>query len=305
MKTRLNRIKNYNVNIPLITIKFIIVTTKVIESIAIYLSQFISNLGYPVQISYTLTTQDCYNSTNSDIYIIIHTDTNHGLFPKKFIVFQVEQTSSPWFTESYLTMLSKSWMVWDFSLKNIEAYKHIVPKDRIFYNPMPFLPIDFDDNESTEYDLFFYGVANERRERILNELAKDFKNLKVGFRVYGIDRDECIKKSKIILNLHYYSDAALETCRINEILNYNKIIISEYPSQQDSYNIELYKNLVVFVDEITTDLTNINLLIETINFYLDKQHYIEYIQSIKKHKTVLVQKIKELQYKNLQRIIPL
>jgi hypothetical protein len=307
MKSRLSRIKNFNVNMhinkPLIQLNFILITSKEIESIAINFSGLIKGLGYPVKISYTLTTQDCYNSTESDIYIIIHSDAKHGMLPKKFIVFQVEQTTSPWFTESYFRMLSKSWMVWDFSLKNIEKYKDIVPEEKIFFNPMPFLPIYIENNQKTEYDLFFYGVANVRREKILNELGKKY-NLKIGFRVYGKGRDEYIQKSKIILNLHYYPDAALETCRINEILNYDKIIISEYPSHKDSYNIELYKNLVIFVDEIKNDFSNLDLLIKTINFYLDETNYIEYIENIKKNKRAFGQQIKELQYKNFSRIIP-
>lgn len=307
MKTRLSRIKNFNLNVNtnknLNPLNFILITSKEIESIAINFSSLIISLGYHVKILYTLTTQDCYNSTESDIYIIIHNDAKHDLLPKKFIVFQIEQTTSPWFTESYLRMLSKSWMVWDFSLKNIEKYKQIVHKEKIFFNPMPFLPINIGNNHKIEYDLFFYGVANVRREKILNALGKKY-NLKIGFRIYGKDRDEYIQKSKIILNLHYYPDPALETCRINEILNYDKIIISEYPSHQDSYNIELYKNLVVFVDEIKHDLSNLDLLIQTINFYLDETNYIEYIENIKKHKKDFQQEIKELQYKNFKRIIP-
>jgi len=61
---------------------------------------------------------------------------------------------------------------------------------------------------------------------------------------------------------------------------------------------------VIFVDEIKNDFSNLDLLIKTINFYLDETNYIEYIENIKKHKKVFEQQIKELQYINFSRIIP-
>jgi hypothetical protein len=128
-------------------------------------------------------------------------------------------------------------------------------------------------------------------------------NLKIGFSVYEEERDVYNQKSKIILNLHYYSDPALETCRINEVLNFDKLIISEFPSPKDSSNIELYKNVVVFVDEINKDMSNLEMLIEKINFYLIDDNYKSFIQKLPQQKMILEEKIQALQYENFNSLL--
>ena len=68
------------------------------------------------------------------------------------------------------------------------------------------------------------------------------------------------------MNLHYYNEADLETCRLNEVINYNKIIVSENIPPEDSCAKELYKDFVLFVKEdIKEDLSNIDQLYEAID----------------------------------------
>jgi hypothetical protein len=95
-------------------------------------------------------------------------------------------------------------------------------------------------------------------------------------------KNEYIEKSKIILNIHFYEETGLETCRINEILNYNKLIISE-KSILDRKNMDLYKKLIIFTDEIKDDLSNINDLIQILNYFLDKNKYTKQINKITHH----------------------
>ena len=80
-------------------------------------------------------------------------------------------------------------------------------------------------------------------------------------------------QTKIILNLHYYKNAILETTRLNEALFNNKLIISELPDEKDTFNKDFYKNNIIFIDEIKDDLSNINNLFEKINYYLDIKNY--------------------------------
>jgi GR25 family glycosyltransferase involved in LPS biosynthesis len=80
-------------------------------------------------------------------------------------------------------------------------------------------------------------------------------------------------QTKIILNLHYYKNAILETTRLNEALFNNKLIISELPDELDIVNKKFYENNIIFIDEIKDDLSNINNLFEKINFYIDNDNY--------------------------------
>jgi hypothetical protein len=83
--------------------------------------------------------------------------------------------------------------------------------------------------------------------------------------VYGQKKGELINSAKIALNLHYYIDANLETSRLNEIINYNKIIVSEDIPPEDFYAKELYKNFVIYVEPIKENLSNIDQLYTTID----------------------------------------
>ena len=93
--------------------------------------------------------------------------------------------------------------------------------------PLPFHcnETDIIDTTSYVYDIFFYGTYNDRRAAILNVLKSKY-NIKIGFGVVEDERDNYIKSSKIIINLHYYDNAAIETARFNEVLKFGKLIIS-------------------------------------------------------------------------------
>jgi GR25 family glycosyltransferase involved in LPS biosynthesis len=82
-----------------------------------------------------------------------------------------------------------------------------------------------------------------------------------------------MEEAKIILNLHYYKNAILETTRINEALFNNKLIISEEPDEYDIFNKKTYENNIIFIDEIKDDLSNINELYKIIDYYLDDEIY--------------------------------
>ena len=78
-----------------------------------------------------------------------------------------------------------------------------------------------------------------------------------------------IKKSKIVLNIHYYHDACLETCRVNEVLKFNRLIISEEPIDKDIKNRNLYKNSVQYFDLIKNNLSNIEIAVNKIKYCLE------------------------------------
>jgi len=282
-----------------------IITTKLIKSIAINISKFLKELNLNVLIQYDLSADECINSTENELYILINTTMiKHNRFPKLYILYQVEQSRSKWFNSTYYNYLDNADFIWEFSIKNRILYKDI-KLNKIFYQMMPFYYNSTSiNNIDTQYDILFYGAKNIRRQNILDNLSKIF-NIKIGFNKYDNEKEDLILKSKIILNLHYYDDCALESCRLNEILQYDKIIISEKPCSADWYNQSLYDNLVDFVDVINDDLSNIDNLINKITYYLDSDNYNNKINEIKKNKMILHDKSKFNLYKNIFSIIKL
>ena len=102
----------------------------------------------------------------------------------------------------------------------------------------------------------------------------------------GIDYNSILTLNiinELIINLHYYTDAAVETTRFNEVLQYNKLIISETsPHEYDYYNRNIYKEFVEFVDVIDRDISKICNLID---MYLNNEElYNNKIRYIKENK---------------------
>jgi hypothetical protein len=254
------------------SLQFIIVVSANISSIAHHLQFFLSR-KYQTRIIYQLTTLDI-NNTN-DIYIILYNSRPDKKLPRNYIYYQIEQTGCEGFASS--TILQHAKMVWDFSTQTLSP--------TAYYMPMPFYYKESDNilYSDYQYDILFYGAPNDRRKSILHALQQKY-NLHIGF-AFGEARNTLIKSAKIIVNLHYYTNASIETARFNEVLCYNKLIISETSGDADAYNRNLYDDFVDFVDVIKDDLSNISVLCDRIDSYLlDESKYNDKIIYIKEQK---------------------
>lgn len=193
-------------------------------------------------------------------------------FPKVYFVIQMEQTvSSRWFSQEYYECLRNSCGVLDYSLENIAYFNMQKEKNKekdisgkVYYLPVDYLPgyCGLNSNEEKEYDVLFYGdPKSKRRQDVLNELSNKF-NVKICTELFGEQLYEEIRKAKIVVNIHYYDDALLETTRLFEVLSLNSsIIVSE-----DSKDTEEMLRLHDYVDFVPRD--NVNALAERIEYWL-------------------------------------
>ena len=297
--------------------KVIIITSKLISSISDYFKIIFMRVGIECKIKYELEISDCFSTYCSPeiIFILLLNDSHYSLLPNRFIFYQIEQSNSIFLNSEKFTfrlkyLCEKAIEVWEYT--NITRYiyeKYSINK--LKWVPLPYIYKDKDKDKDKDididididikdtfscknkYDIFFYGTKNLRRDRILNELKKHF-TVKIGYGFYREKKIKYINKSKILLNLHYYDEAGLETCRFNEILNYNKVIISEN-SPLDTFNNDLYDKIIVLIENINDDLTNINQLIEKIRYYLDDRNYSKKIDNNK----MLLKKLEEQINKNI------
>ena len=251
---RIQNLKNYK-----------ILTNNKLSSIAENLKDNLHDIGYDAQIINSFSKDD---ELENDIYIIIYvkyfTELKNPL-PNNYIFYQMEQEYSNMIDKNYIDMMNNSLKIFEFSESNT-FYRNLINHNRVFYNPFPLCKQIYHTKPTT--DILFYGQFNERRLNILKYLEGHFK-INYYENVLESQRDELIQKCKIVLNLHYYDNACLETCRINEILKFNKYIVSEKGKDNDNDNMELYKKCVSFVDVINDDLSNINILIDKINCTLN------------------------------------
>jgi hypothetical protein len=172
-----------------------------------------------------------------DMYIIIAAQVLEYLpSGEKRIIYQMEQSvSSHWFSDAYIHAMKHSRAVLDYSLVNIEylARQGIA---HVFYLPVgadgqymrPIRPVE----KTTE--VLFYGDLNPRRRELLEILEKHF-DVRVCFEVYGGEMAKAIRAARVVVNLHYYENALLETPRIQECLSLGTFVVSETAQDQDDY----------------------------------------------------------------------
>lgn len=192
---------------------------------------------------------DCYileimpDIFSDDLYLVICPQMFDRLPPREFrMVYQMEQSvTTRWFTDEYLNILYNSIAVFDYSQENIRYVQQRRPDlINLCHVPIESLPIkavlndgknDFIKNEN-QYEVVFYGDSkNSRRKLFLKRLAENF-NVKIINNLYGAKLWAELKKSKIVVNIHYYENSLLETTRINECLSLGLTVISEESSDQ-------------------------------------------------------------------------
>lgn len=238
-----------------------ILTTKHCFFIANLIKSNLSKIG----ISSTIIFEEPKNGFGKGVHFVICAQMFEKL-PDTYIAFQLEQSvNSRWFTERYLTVLENSYAILDYNLDNIQYLQ----EQGLYYNQMYYMPIAFHNNYyvndvKEEYDVLFYGdLNNERRKKYISELSKHFK-VKVVSEVFAEDLYKELAKAKVIVNIHYYEGALLETTRLFECLSLNKLVVSETSSDSDRY-----PELKYCVDLVEID--NISAMIDRVSYWLHNE----------------------------------
>ena len=250
-----------------------IYTTPYVKELAITISEIFTINGINNSIHTSLVSENHINIVNNDdnykIFIIAFQSFFTGqksnliqLKPYTYILYQLEQVNT---SEKYHNIIkpyienfmNKSLLILEYNNGNYNMYKNI---RNIHEVKLPINSKLIIDNDK-DIDLLFYGTMNERRKKIMDSYKKHFK-IVILTDVFGNELQEYLKKSKIVLNIHYYENALLETCRINEVLRYGCKIISE---NVNSNNDNMYGNMVLFTDFFEIEET-VELISKSLRF---------------------------------------
>ena len=98
--------------------------------------------------------------------------------------------------------------VWDYDEKNIEYLKKI-RSDVKLHVLKPFKDWSKYQVPEKDIDILFYGAMNEHRATVLSELRKRYNVVVIGD-VFGDALDEFILRSKVLLNIHFYYECAMQ-----------------------------------------------------------------------------------------------
>ena len=176
-----------------------------------------------------------------EMYVVLCAQIFDRLPPgERRIIFQLEQSvSSRWFSASYFRALADSRAIFDYSLCNVRFLSsNGLPDSRIHYVPIGAcvgyktgLPV-------TEklYEVLFYGdaVSSPRRRRLLSALRTRFQ-VRECSEIFGDSMAIEIRRARLVVNLHFYENAILETPRISECLSLGVPVVSESARDQADY----------------------------------------------------------------------
>jgi len=106
-------------------------------------------------------------------------------------------------------------------------------------------------------DILFYGSLNARRQAILNYLRSHQPNWRIEVKtdLWEAERNSLIDSSRIVLNLHYYSEAILETTRLSLLMSRGACVVSE--KSRDSLLDRVYKPYLKFIEAIDEDYSEL------------------------------------------------
>lgn len=151
-------------------------------------------------------------------------------FPKNSVLINTEQLSGTYsgWNKNVRKWFESGLELWDYSDRNIDCLR-----DYGISN-IKKLEIGFQKelrrisrNNECDVDVLFYGSINERRNKILTQLCGKGLVVKSLFGVYGNERDSWIKRSKVVLNHHFYASEIFEVVRVFYLLSNSIAVVGE------------------------------------------------------------------------------
>lgn len=248
-----------------------------IKHLHIYTSRFVENLAYNLQnvLKRTmecsvyirqLTPDDVKKLKKNEYFMLISPQSTTAqssltvLIPNTYFIYQTEQLNTKeraakfHNNEAMFKLFNNAYQVFDYSRDNMLLYSEKYNKVPMF---LPFISgVDTNANANANIissnktiDVLFYGTLNQRRYIIIEALKQLMPNLNIVVEevLFGKQLQEKIKQSKIVLNIHNYEHATLETARIMEAMQYDVHIISEKTHETELMT--SYED-VNFIDEL-------------------------------------------------------
>jgi len=176
-----------------------------------------------------------------------------------YIILNSEQIHSQFMKNKYYISLMKKNIVCDYNTLTSAYLKETFDIKVLSYFFFEFLKFEVDRKER-KYDVCFIGTKTERREKILKDLQEKHPDLKfyVDFDWKHKNSDsltQILHECKVVLNIPYYEDNALETHRIHKALACGCKVISMPSADEDANG--FYKEYITITDNIDLSIDGI------------------------------------------------
>lgn len=201
-----------------------------------------------------LSTYFALKKLNFDVTITLNESNNHScnilfgscsnidlsnrISKKNTYLFNFEQlhNNSHWNNQKYIDHL-RNFNTIEYSQKNFNyltqnhSFRNISHIKFGYVEKMTCIS----DTVKKDIDVLFYGAINERRLNVISDLKDKKINIFATNNAYSSARDSLIARSKIVLNLHYYTPGTLEVARLGYLWANKKAIVSEKNNDTEFY----------------------------------------------------------------------
>jgi SAM-dependent methyltransferase len=151
------------------------------------------------------------------------------ILPQNSIIVNLEQVLATKAIYPHYIEFLKRHPVLDYSPRNAERIRQLTGNPHVYLFKMGAMPqvARIKSAPQQDIDVLFYGVINDRRQKILHGLIDAGLTIKTLFGTYGKERDDWIARSKIVLNVHCYGDRIHELARTSYLMANSKAVVSE------------------------------------------------------------------------------
>lgn len=193
----------------------------------------LQRMGYTVELS-----SEREQEWGDNLYVMIAAQW-FPTVPEHYIFVQLEQLeSSTWYGVHFQRILETADALLDYNADNINFLrKRRRGKVPLHYVPVTILEQEKIQTEDTpkQYDVLFYGgMEPERRKNAIALLQRHFR-VKVITNLFGETLHDELRSAKIIINIHNYDKALLETTRLYECLSLGLFVVSEDSSNSGDF----------------------------------------------------------------------
>ncbi len=213
----------------------------------LFVAHLLADALHKADFTVEILTQAPEDGFTRDVYIVVCPQMFKCLPPgEKRIAFQMEQSvSSRWFTHEYLSMLENSLAVLDYAQTNLQFLEqHGIAYPHTYLVPIGGF-VGYSDylrthqlqppSQDAPCDVLFYGdVHAPRRQAMLAALRQRF-NVRVEGDLFGPALHQALASARVVVNIHYYEGALLETTRIYECLSLGIPLVSEASADMEEH----------------------------------------------------------------------
>jgi len=176
-----------------------------------------------------------------------------------FIIMNSEQIESQFLKNKYYISLMKKNIVCDYNTLTAQYLKETHNIKVLSYFFFEFMKFNL-ERKDRPYDVCFIGSRTPKREKVLKDLQEKYTDLSfyVDFDWSHKNSDsltQILNECKVVLNIPYYKDNAIESHRIHKALSCGCKVIS-HPSSDNDAN-EFYSKYITITDNIDLSIEGI------------------------------------------------